>query len=247
MKRFRHLNAREERVVLRAERKVDLDTVTEYWERTRPCFDFKVLPDALNDAGISWTYYGNAGFYSALLAIRHIRFSKYWGVNVVPEQRFMSDIRNETLREVFWVLPGVGFDEHPGLGHSVCKGENWTVRHLNALMRSKYWDKTAVFITWDDFGGFYDHVPPPQIDVMGLGPRVPLLIVSPWARRGYIDHTTYEFSSVLKFIETLHGLGPLTERDARADDMMGAFDFEQEGDPADRTLILEERACPGTG
>ncbi len=79
---------------------------------------------------------------------------------------------------------------------------------------------------------------------MGLGPRVPLLVISPWAKKGFIDSTTYEFASVLKFIETAYGLPSMTERDAAADDMTGAFDFESEIDPADRKLILEPRECP---
>jgi phospholipase C len=113
-------------------------------------------------------------------------------------------------------------------------------------MRSKYWASTVVIMTWDDFGGFYDHVPPPHLDVMGLGPRVPLLIISPWAKAGHVDSTTYEFSSVLKFIETLFDLEHLTERDRTADTMLGAFDFDQEGDPDDRKLLLRERDCPGS-
>ena len=240
--RFRQLTEREVKEVMRLERDARVAKVKEFWERVWPCFDFPVIQDGLTDAGVSWRYYGNAGFYSALLAIKHIRFSKHWGTDVVPEGRFLDDLKAEKLRSVSWVLPGVGFDEHPGGGHSVCKGENWTVRHLNALMRTKHWRDTAVFMIWDDFGGFYDHVPPPQLDVMGLGPRVPLLIISPWAKNGYIDSTTYEFSSVLKFIETVHGLDPLTDRDAQADPMLAAFDFDQ--DPSDRQLILEERPCP---
>ncbi len=243
--RFEKLSSRQSAMVMAAEERVDTDRVDDFWRRDAPCFDFDVLPDLLNDAGVSWRYYGDAGFYSALLAIRHIRFSRYWGPNVVANERFLSDVRNERLQEVSWVLPGVGHDEHPGAGnHSVCEGENWTVRHMNALMRSKYWKNTAIVITWDDFGGFYDHVPPPHLDVMGLGPRVPLLIISPWAKQGRVDHTTWEFSSVLKMIETLFGLGSLTERDRRADDMMSAFDFDRPTKSKDRRLILEPRDCP---
>jgi phospholipase C len=110
-------------------------------------------------------------------------------------------------------------------------------------MRSKYWKNTAIFLTWDDFGGFYDHVPPPHYDIMGLGPRVPLLIISPWAKQGYIDSTEYEFSSVLKFIETVYGLDCMTDRDCGANDMMNAFDFEQTTPPKERRLILDERDC----
>jgi phospholipase C len=112
-------------------------------------------------------------------------------------------------------------------------------------MRSKYWKNTAIFLTWDDFGGFYDHVPPPHLDVMGLGPRVPLLIISPWAKEGVVDSTTYEFSSVLKFIETVHGLDCMTPRDCNASDMMNAFDFSQEPDAKEDKLLLDQRDCTG--
>jgi phospholipase C len=243
--RFIRLTGAQRRAVMVAERRADLDRIDDFWERVRPCFDFEVLPDRLTDKGISWRYYGDSGFYSALLAIRHIRFSEHWGTDVVDKRKFLSDIRNERLRRVSWVLPGFGFDEHPGGAehHSVCRGENWTVRHVNAIMRSKYWKDTAIIIVWDDFGGFYDHVPPPQLDVMGLGPRVPLLVISPWAKKGYIDHTTYEFSSVLRFIETLYDLQPLTARDRRAHDMLEAFDFEAAPRARARRLILQPRKC----
>ena len=118
----------------------------------------------------------------------------------------------------------------------MCAGENWTVEHINAIMRSKYWKNTAIFLTYDDFGGFYDHVPPPHLDVMGLGPRVPMLIISPWAKQGYVDHTEYEFSSVLKFIETVFDLRCMTARDCGANDMMDAFDFTQEPRPRAATI-----------
>ena len=210
-----------------------------------PCFDFEVLPDLLNKAGISWRYYEEDGsWFNALLAIKHIRFSSAWGPNVVGIDRILPDIRNERLPRVSWFHPPIGYNEHPG-GPSVCKGENWTVRVINAIMRSKYWKSAAIFLTWDDFGGFYDHVPPPHYDVMGLGPRVPLLVISPWAKKGYIDSTTYELSSVLKFIEVVYGLRSMTQRDRQSANMLSAFDFTQNVDPDDRKLILEQRDCTG--
>jgi phospholipase C len=132
---------------------------------------------------------------------------------------------------------------------SVCSGENWTVEQLNALQRSTYWRTTLVVIIWDDFGGFYDHVPPPRLDIMGLGPRTPALIVSPWTVRGSnrlggsVDHTQYESSSVLRFIEDRWGLPSLTPRDRQADPLAGALDFAQK--PRMQKLILKERTdCP---
>jgi phospholipase C len=115
-------------------------------------------------------------------------------------------------------------------------------------MKSRYWKSTAIVIVWDDFGGFYDHVAPPHYDVMGLGPRTPALIISPYARAGdnpdggSIDSTEYEFSSVLRFIEELHGLDAMTDRDAKADPLSGAFDFTAE--PNMKKLVLEPRDCP---
>ena len=138
-----------------------------------------------------------------------------------------------------WLVVSADKSEHPPA--SVCVGENWTVQQLNAVMQGPDWKSTAVFLTWDDFGGFYDHVPPPQVDNFGFGPRVPLLIISPYAKVGFIAHTFYEFSSVLKFIEERFGLPPLTDRDSAANDMLDSFDFDQRSLPP---LILEQRQCP---
>ncbi len=117
-------------------------------------------------------------------------------------------------------------------------GENWTVQQLNAVMAGPAWASTAVFITWDDFGGFYDHVP---ADAFGFGPRVPLLIVSPYAKPGYISHTRYEFSSLLSFVEARYDLPSLTARDREANTILDSFDFTQ---PPKSPLTLEPRQCP---
>jgi len=244
--RFRALTSSEAREVMRAEELADSVRIRDFFERVQPCFDFDVLPDRLNDAGISWRYYATTGDWrNALHAIEHIRFSRYWGPNVVAPGRALRDVREEELRAVSWVVPPVGFNDHPGAGTSVCMSENWAVRYINAIMRSKYWKNTAIFMTWDDFGGFYDHVPPPHYDVMGLGPRVPLLIISPWAKRGYIDHTTYELSSVVRFMEEVFGLEPLARRDRQSADMFNAFDFDGRVDSEERKLILPLRDCTG--
>jgi len=142
------------------------------------------------------------------------------------------------LPRVTWLVVGNGSEHPPG---SSCVGENWTVRQLNAVMQGPLWNSTAIFITWDDFGGFYDHVAPPQVDNFGYGIRVPLIIVSPYAKPGYISHTTYEFSSLLKFVETRWNLPALTDRDNFANDLFDSFDFEQT--PL-APLLLQERACP---
>jgi len=140
---------------------------------------------------------------------------------------------------VSWLLPPEYESEHPP--DSMCDGENWTVGVLNALMQSPDWNSTVVFITWDDFGGFYDHVAPPQLDRFGLGPRVPLLIVSAYAKPGYISHTISDHTSILRFVETRYGLPALTSRDAQASNLLDAFDFDA---PPRSPVILEPHACP---
>jgi phospholipase C len=242
--RFTKLSDKEKRIVMRAEERADSDRVGDFWEEVRACFNFEVLPDKLEKKGISWGYYADRTWMNALMAIKHMFESPHWNKEIVPDEGFVKDLKANRMPEVSWLIPSSAYNEHPG-GTSVCAGENWTVRTVNAIMRSKYWKSTAIFLTWDDFGGFYDHVKPPHYDIMGLGPRPPFLIISPWAKQGYVDSTTYEFSSVLKFIETIHGLDCMTPRDCGADDMMGAFDFDSEAKPADRKLILKERDCTG--
>src|SRR5215472_5670502 len=209
-----------------------------------PCFDFDTLADRLEEKGLSWKYYapgeGQSGYiWSALDAIRHIRLTALWQQHVVPTEQFVQDAQTGNLPAVSWVVTQSAQSEHPPA--SVCAGENWTVEQLNAVMSGPAWKSTVVFLTWDDFGGFYDHVPPPVADNFGFGPRVPLLIISPWARRGYIAHTPLEFSSVLKFIEERFDLSPLTDRDSEANDMLDSFDFDQRSLPP---LILAQRQCP---
>ena len=201
-----------------------------------PCFEIPILPDALDGAGISWKFYADEG--DVLYMINHIRNGLAWKTNVVPSAQFLEDAKSGQLPAVSWVIPNGSDSEHPPA--SMCEGENWVVGILNALMQESAWASSAVFITWDDFGGFYDHVSPPQVDGFGLGPRVPLLIVSPFAKPGYVSHEVYEHSSILKFVETRYGLQPLTNRDRAASDMLDSFDFYH---PQQTPLVLSPRQC----
>ncbi|HTS36982.1 MAG TPA: alkaline phosphatase family protein [Candidatus Solibacter sp.] len=211
-----------------------------------PCFDVTTLADNLQAAGISWQYYGppqnaNGYVWVALDAINHIRNTSLWSSHVFADTQFKTDAANGKLPAVSWLVTGPASEHPPG---SVCSGENWTVQQINAIMSGPQWNSTAIFLVWDDFGGFYDHVPPPYDDSYGLGMRVPFLIISPYAKAGYISHTQYEFSSVLKFVEERFGLPPLTGRDAEANDITDAFDFSQ---AARSPLILTMRSCPAGG
>jgi phospholipase C len=208
------------------------------------CFNFQTLADELDAKGYSWRYYappsyGYAYRYSSFDAIKHIRYGKDWQY-VVPLDQFPYDAAHGLLPTVTWVVTSFDVSEHPGNGTGVCVGENWTVQMLNALMQGPDWSTAAVFLTWDDFGGFYDHVRPQQIDGYGLGFRVPLIVISPYAKKGYIDHTLYEFSSMLRFAEDILELAPLTRRDLGANDMFNAFDFTQQ---PRSPLILRQRTC----
>ena len=212
-----------------------------------PCYEFPTLADRLSDAGLTWRFYGPQEFesgykWNSFNAIDHIRNSRAWRRNVVPAEEFTIDAQAGALPSMSWLTPAPPFTEHPA--ESVCEGENWTVRQINAIMAGPLWNETAIFLTWDDFGGFYDHVAPPQVDRYGFGPRVPMLIISPYARAGKVVATVYEFSSVLKFAETMFGLQPLTQRDKSAKAMLDSFDFTQHPLPP---LLLEERACPTGG
>ncbi len=200
-------------------------------ERVPPCFDFLTEGDLLDRAGIPWAYYAATNtqkgyIWSAYAAIRRYRENpEAWRKHVLPVDGLVRDIRDGRLPPVTWVTPRFEVSDHPE--YSMCRGENWSTRVIDAIMRSPMWEDTAIFLTWDDWGGFYDHVPPRQVDHVGFGIRVPLLVISPYAKPGFVLSTEAEFSSVLRFIEDNWGLTQLTERDARADDLAGAFDFQQ--------------------
>src|SRR2546422_8414005 len=137
-----------------------------FWEARWPCVDVKVLPDELAAHHISWMEYrGNNSFAQPLRMVRHVRFSGLYA-RVVPSGRFISDIHAGRLPSVSWLTPPWKASEHPP--QSMCRGENWTVQTINAVMQSRYWSSTVIVLTWDDFGGFYDHVAPPHPDIYGL-------------------------------------------------------------------------------
>jgi phospholipase C len=201
-----------------------------------PCFDFPTEGDLLDHAGIPWSYYGatqyqNGYLWSAYDAVRHVRQNPdVWQRHIFPVDSFVQDVQEGRLAPVTWVTPRFELSDHPE--YSLCWGEDWTTQAVNALMDSPMWKDTAIFITWDDYGGFYDHVPPPQVDGFGFGIRVPLLVISPYAKQGAVDHTLGEFSTVLRFIEDDWGLTQLTHRDANATNLTEAFDFTQAPRPA---------------
>jgi phospholipase C len=160
--------------------------------------------------------------------------------NIQTVDHFIEAAREGTLPEIAWIVPSAELSEQPPA--SVKAGMNYVTHLINAAMTGPDWDSTAMFLTWDDWGGFYDHVAPPRIDENGFGLRVPGLVISPWAKPGYVDHQTLSFDAYAKFIEDtfLGGARLDSATDGRADprpsvrdaspavgDLMKAFDFEQ--------------------
>ncbi|HEX6844644.1 MAG TPA: alkaline phosphatase family protein [Actinomycetota bacterium] len=218
-------------------------------ERVPPCFDFLTEGDLLNRAGIPWAYYGATNtqygyIFTAYSAIRRYReHPERWARYVRPVDRVLDDIEAGLLPPVTWITPRGELSDHPGSGNSFCHGQNWTTEVVNAIMRSPMWEDTVIFLTWDDYGGFYDHVEPVRLDPYGLGIRVPLLTISPYARSGRIDHRQGEFSSVLRFIEDNWGLTQLTRRDRIANNLAYNLDFAQEPLPPEPLPLRED--CEG--
>ncbi len=226
-----------------AEQRLPDGTITS----TYPCFDFATLADRLDAAGVSWKYYAppsnQSGYiWSAFDAIRHIRSGPDWTKNVVSYTTFASDATAGTLPAISWLVEPLNVSDHPAA--SMCAGENWTVRQINAIMRnSSLWANTAIILTWDDFGGLYDHVAPPPAPnpQIGFGFRVPAIVISPYAKPGFVDHTTYSIVSFLRLVELNYGLPQLTSLDGGANGLTNAFDFTQKPRPS---LVLSQRACP---
>ena len=193
-----------------------------------PCFEHPVLSDLLDAKGISWRYYtpSPGSIWTGPNAIQHLRMGPAWANNVIlNEKQVLLDIAGGQLPQVSWVIPSGQASDHPGVNEGL--GPSWVASIVNAIGSSPYWSKTAIFITWDDWGGWYDHVAPTIYDSYEYGFRVPLIVVSPYARPAYVSHVTHDFGSILKFIEEDFGLASLGYADARADDLSDCFDFNQ--------------------
>jgi phospholipase C len=213
---------------------------------TGPSSTYNTIATELDNAGITWRWYvqprsaRDSWWLNAFEAVKAIRYGPDWtnGDISSPDTNVLTDIANNDLQQVTWVMPHGGASDHPGGGSSNC-GPNWVASVVNAVGQSQYWNNTAIVIMWDEWGGWYDHVLPPQYKdpvthvYEGLGYRVPLLIVSPYAKKGYISHKQHEIASTLHMIEQTFSLPPLGTgtpyhlADERADAFDDAFDFTQ--------------------
>ena len=198
------------------------------------CWDITTLGDELDHAKKSWRFFasslnGDGNIWSSYQAIRHIRYGKDWTNDVIsPQNRILSDVQGGYLADMTWVTPTCATSDHGG-----CQSNHWrpawVASVVNTIGQSKFWDSTAIFVMWDEWGGWYDHVAPPYVDYDGLGMRVPLLIISPYAKQGYVSHVQYEHGSLLRFAEDQFGLPRMTASDTRANSpAVDAFDFTQQ-------------------
>jgi phospholipase C len=241
-----------------------------------PCFplsttgsqgSYTTIADELDAAGITWRYYvqpkylhGNPNpqdsyWLNAFDAVKAIRYGPDWSNGDIsePDTNVLTDVQNGALPQVSWVMPHGGASDHPGGGSGNC-GPNWVASIVNAIGNSQYWNNTAIIITWDEWGGWYDHVLPPQYKdpiihaYEGLGYRVPLIVVSPYAKPGYISHKQHEVASALHYVEQIFGLNPLGMAmsppvklaDQRADAFDDIFDYTQQPNKFKNIALVNE-------
>ena len=206
----------------------------------RPCFEYQTLADQLDKAGLSWHFYASSygsassdagAEWSSFSAVKHIYHSPEWKRNVIaPNWKFITDVRAGKLANFTWITPVCDDSDHVNCPKGY--GPSWVSALVNTVGKSKFWNSTAIFVMWDDWGGLYDHVPPPYAGTDGLGFRVPLIVMSPYAKENYVSHVQYETASVLRFAEDLYGLNQLADADKRANSPAGdCFDFTQNPRP----------------
>ena len=217
-------------------------------------YNFPEITELLTSGKIDWKYYVTSGkqpdtedghvvgsnsdqeqspdnytLWNPLPAFPAVQDNPDQRSRLVDTAQFYDDAQNGTLPQVSWVIPSGAVSEHPPAG--IREGMAYVTGLVNSVMQGPEWNTSAIFISWDDWGGFYDHVAPPQIDEYGLGIRVPGLVISPYAKQGYIDHATYSFESWLRIVEERFGVTPMTSRDTTASDMIDAFNFDQDPRP----------------
>jgi phospholipase C len=225
-------------------------------------FTWEAMAQELSRYGVSWKWYTGSpnatapSYWDVLPLFNYFQQNRtQLQDNVVSTQNFINSLQNGTLPSISWIIPGSAWrppiypftatppipycvtSEHPP-ARSDC-GMDYVAYLVNAVMTSQYWQSTAIIVTWDDYGGFYDNVPPPVVDTFGEGFRVPTLVISPWAKHGYIDHTPYEFGSLLSLVESVFHVPSLGARDSIGigrNNMMNSFDFSQTPQPP---LILQ--------
>ena len=199
-------------------------------QTTYPCFDRNSLIQLVEaQPGLSWHYYQahlGAGLWEGPDAIKPVWSSPQFSTDVVaPPSQVLNDTDAGNLASVVWVTPTSAESDHAGITDG--SGPSWVASVVNKIGQSKYWNTTAIFVTWDDWGGWYDPVAPQIFNSYELGFRVPLIVISPYAKQHYISTVQHEFGSILKFTEEQFNLGSLGTTDVRADDLADCFNFSK--------------------
>lgn len=203
------------------------------------------IGDELSAQNVSWAWFSGgwantlAGHPDPLFQFNHQPFAYFanyangtpgQAAHLKDENDFLNALKTNQLPAVSFVKPLGSDNEHPGYA-SLFQGQTHVAGLVQAVQNSPYWKDTAIIITYDENGGFWDHVAPPKVDRWGPGTRVPLIVISPFARKAFVDHTQYDTTSILKLIETRWQLAPLGTRDAAANGLTNAFDFSQQPAP----------------
>jgi phospholipase C len=193
--------------------------------RSTPVQHVDTMMDRLDAAGLTWRLYTSNRIWSICPTFADCLYTSQ-NAGMVPDSQFLTDAQNGRLPSFSVLLPSSGSgaptSQHNGTSMSV--GDNWIGQAVSAVENGPDWSSTVIFITYDDNGGFYDHVPPPSSET---GIRVPLVIVSPWAKPGFTDSTTATYASMLAYTEHTFGLAALTTADANAYDYSSSFDYSQ--------------------
>ncbi|MGA8535383.1 MAG: alkaline phosphatase family protein [Candidatus Tumulicola sp.] len=207
-----------------------------------PCFTYDTAANLLDKAKVSWRWYVQPRYLNGQIqdsywldafdAIKAVRYGPDFANVVTPDTQVLNDIADGKLAAVSWVMPHGGASDHAGGGSGAC-GPAWVTSIVNAIGQSSYWKSTAIVITWDEWGGWFDHVVPPQYAdpvtgaYEGLGYRTPLIVVSPYAKNHYVSKAQHETASALHFVEKIFGLPSLGLADKRADAYDDIFDFSK--------------------
>jgi phospholipase C len=217
-------------------------------------FDFPEITELLQNDKVTWNYYVTSGndtdengeaieppdlqqknpndytLWNPLPAFPKVENDPAQRIRLVDTAQFYKDAKSGTLPSVSWICPYLGsqLSDHPAFKGGMRKPMAYVTGLINAVMQGPDWDSTAIFVSWDDWGGYYDHVIPPFVDEYGYGIRVPSLVISAYAKQNFIDHTTYSFDSWLKIVEERFGVDSMTQRDKYADPMLNSFDFTQQ-------------------
>jgi phospholipase C len=203
-----------------------------------PCFNIPTLGDVMDQHGVSWRFYAPGltdpgHVWSSYDSFADIRYGPDWSSKVInPPGQILTDVGNGELAAMTWVTPTYQTSDHPGNASN--SGPAWVTSIVDAIGQSQFWNSTAIFVTWDDWGGWYDHVPPPVSQTnpyFAWGLRVPVIVISPYARPAYVSHVLHTTGSILHFAEVVFDLPRLGEEDARDDDFTDAFNFSQAPTP----------------